>query len=160
MSQALHDYFTQHGEKALAGMKQALLAQNFYNRLLPRLIAGEDLSDEMPVIAKLGQNGTIKVAKAALAENQARMQAVWQLPPKLRKLGEQEIKMNTEPYELLPRVQMIYRYKCSAGQVVVRIETMGENVSVTWKTERNKMVAAMCLQQLEKDLAFALLATQ
>ena len=160
MSQALHDYFTQHGEKALAGMKQALLAQNFYNRLLPRLIAGEDLSDEMPVIAKLGQKGTIKVAKAALAENQARMQAVWQLPPKLRKLGEQEIKMNTEPYELLPRVQMIYRYKCSAGQVVVHVQTMGENVSVTWKTERNKMVAAMCLQQLEKDLAFALLANQ
>ena len=83
MTQALHDFFNQHAENAIAGMKQALLAQIFYKRLLPRLVAGEDLSDEIPVLAKVGQKQAIKVVKQAIEENQTKLQTVWNLPQKI-----------------------------------------------------------------------------
>ena len=159
MTQALHDFFNQHAENAIAGMKQALLAQIFYKRLLPRLVAGEDLSDEIPVLAKVGQKQAIKVVKQAIEENQTNLQTVWNLPQKLQKVGKQEVRLQQEPYEPLPRVQLTFRYPSSAGEVVVRVKTMGENISISWTTPRNKMAAELGLRELEKEASFALLAS-
>ena len=54
MTQYIHDYFAAHALKAISGMKESQQAQSFYRRLLARLERGEDLSAEVPEIARVG----------------------------------------------------------------------------------------------------------
>lgn len=160
MTQYLHDYFSGHAERAISGMKGALQAQSFYKRLEMRLDKGEDLSSELPVIAKVGIAGALEVVKEAIAENKALETSTWDLPPKLQELGKVSLKMHKEPFEHLPRVTQTLVYKCPAGAVTVKIQTAGENFKLEFVTEKNKMAAEMSLRELEKEINFALLATQ
>ncbi len=69
MTQYIHDYFAGHAKKAIAGMKESQQAQSFYHRLLARLDRGEDLTAEVPQIARVGSAGAVEVVKQAIAEN-------------------------------------------------------------------------------------------
>jgi hypothetical protein len=68
--------------------------------------------------------------------------------------------MAREPYEILPRVTMVFTYTGSAGKVTVQAVTAGENVAVEFATPKNKMAAAAAVSELEKALSFALLAAK
>ncbi len=160
MTQYLHDYFSGHAERAIAGMKDALIAQRFYERLVPRLEQGEDLSGELPIIAKVGNAGALEVVHQAIEENKALVTSVWELPKRLKALGTLGISMTKDPYEHLPRVTLDFDYPCPAGAVNVKIQTAGENFKIEFTTEKNKMAAEMTLRELEKEISVALLATQ
>lgn len=160
MTQYLHDYFSGHAERAIAGMKSALIAQRFYERLQPRLEKGEDLSGELPIIAQVGIEGALEVVKEAIAENKALISSVWELPQKVQELGRQDIKMTMDPLEHLPRVTLGFQFKCLAGTATVKITTAGENFKLDCNTEKNKMAAEMTLRELEKQISFALLSSQ
>ena len=158
MTQYLHDFFAGHTERAIDGMKAALQAESFYKRLQARLAKGEDLSGEVPIIAKVGAQGALEVVEQAIQENQALVQTVWELPPKIKKLGKQQLDMQKEPFEHLPRVALTYNYKSPAGAVVVSIRTAGENFKIEMTSSPNKMAAELSLRELEKEISFALLS--
>jgi hypothetical protein len=160
MTQYLHDYFTAHAERAISGMKESQQAQSFYRRLLARLERGEDLSAEVPAIARVGTAGATEVIKQAISENETKFDAVWNLPKSVQGIGRQHVSMAREPYEILPRVTMTFTYTCVSGKVTVQALTSGENVSVEFAAPKNKMAAAAAVLELEKALAFALLAAK
>lgn len=158
MTQYLHDYFSGHAQTAIAGMKEALVAQRFYERLVPRLEKGEDLSGELPIIAEVGNAGALEVVHEAIDENKALISSVWELPKKLKALGTQMTRMTKDPFEHLPRVEMTFDYQCPAGAVTVKVQTAGENFKIDFDTQKNKMAAEMSMRELEKDISLALLA--
>jgi hypothetical protein len=158
MTQYLHDYFAGHATQAIEGMKAALQAQSFYKRLEMRLNKGEDLSGELPVIAKVGIAGALDVVKEAIAENKALETSVWNFSPKVHKIGKITLDMHKEPFEHLPRVTQSLDYKCPAGAVTVTIQTAGENFKIEFTTEKTRMAAEMGLRELEKEISFALLS--
>ena len=75
MTQYLHDYFAGHTESAISGMKAALQAKSFYKRLEMRLQKGEDLKEELPVIAKVGNTGALEVVREAIRKTQTKLTA-------------------------------------------------------------------------------------
>jgi hypothetical protein len=158
MTQYLHDYFSGHAERAIAGMKDALIAQRFYERLVPRLEQGEDLSGELPIIAKVGNAGALEVVHQAIEENKALITSVWELPAKVKALGTLGISMTKDPYEHLPRVTLDFDYRCPAGALNVKIQTAGESFKIEFNTEKTKMAAEMAMRELEKEISFALLS--
>jgi len=159
MTQYLHDYFAGHTESAISGMKAALQAKSFYKRLEMRLQKGEDLKEELPVIAKVGNTGALEVVREAIKENTGKVHSVWNLPKKLQAVGTQKIDIYKEPYELIPRVVLTYRFKSKAGEVLTTITTAGENFEVDFKTKTNKMAAELSMKELEQQISFALLSS-
>ena len=160
MTQYIHDYFAGHAKKAIAGMKESQQAQSFYHRLLARLERGEDLTAEVPQIARVGSAGAVEVVKQAIAENETKFDAVWNLPKSVQGIGRQHVSMAREPYEILPRVTLAFTFVGDAGKVTVHTTTAGENVTVEFVEPKNKMAAAAAMSELEKALSFALLAAK
>ena len=160
MTQYIHDYFAGHAKKAIAGMKESQQAQSFYHRLLARLERGEDLTAEVPEIARVGSAGAVEVVKQAIAENETKLDAVWNLPKSVQGIGRQHVSMAREPYEILPRVTLAFTFVGDAGKVTVHTTTAGENVTVEFVEPKNKMAAAAAMSELEKALSFALLAAK
>ena len=158
MTQYIHDYFSGHATQAIEGMKAALQARSFYKRLEMRLTKGEDLSGELPVIAKVGNAGALQVVKDAIKENNALETSVWDFPAKVQMIGKVTLKMHKEPFEHLLRVTQTFIYKCSAGAVKVTVQTAGENFKIEIATEKSKMAAEMAMRELEKEISFALLS--
>ena len=160
MTQYIHDYFAGHAKKAIAAMKESQQAQSFYHRLLARLDRGEDLTAEVPQIARVGSAGAVEVVKQAIAENETKFDAVWNLPKSVQGIGRQHVSMASEPYEILPRVTLAFTFVGDAGKVTVHTTTAGENVTVEFVEPKNKMAAAAAMSELEKALSFALLAAK
>ena len=160
MTQYIHDYFAGHAKKAIAGMKESQQAQSFYHRLLARLDRGEDLTAEVPQIARVGSAGAVEVVKQAIKENETKFDAVWNLPKSVQGIGRQHVSMAREPYEILPRVTLAFTFVGDAGKVTVHTTTAGENVTVEFVEPKNKMAAAAAMSELEKALSFALLAAK
>ena len=160
MTQYIHDYFAGHAKKAIAGMKESQQAQSFYHRLLARLDRGEDLTAEVPQIARVGSAGAVEVVKQAIAENETKFDAVWNLPKSVQGIGRQHVSMAREPYEILPRVTLAFTFVGDAGKVTVHTTTAGENVTIEFVEPKNKMAAAAAMSELEKALSFALLAAK
>jgi hypothetical protein len=61
MSAQLTHYFERYAENAIAQMKSALLAVDYYERIRRRLLKKEDLSAGLPIVAKVGPECTMKV---------------------------------------------------------------------------------------------------
>ena len=57
MSALLTQYFERYAETAIAKMKAALIAVDYYERIKVRLAKKEDLSSELAIIAKVGPAG-------------------------------------------------------------------------------------------------------
>ena len=159
MTQYLHDYFTAHGERAITCMKESQQAQSFYRRLHTRLERGEDLSTEVPEIARVGINAALEVVKNAIAEYEKKFQTAWVLPPAIQSQGKEHLKMHSEAYEILPRITHTFSFSSAAGKVTVRTETAGENISIEFETPKNKMAAATAMNELEKAITYGLLAS-
>jgi hypothetical protein len=154
MSEQLTKYFEQYAENGIEETKQALVAVGFYKRALDRLNAGDDLSDEMPVIAQIGPAVTREVVIEAILENKDKIKAAWQLPEHLQKRGEFIVGFNQDPREHLPRVEMSYSFTSQAGAVNVRVSTVGENFKVVIDAGKNKIASTLACAALEKHLTF------
>ena len=159
MTQYLHDYFTAHAERAITCMKESQQAQSFYRRLHTRLERGEDLTAEVPEIARVGSAGAVEVVKKALAEYEKKFKVAWDLPTTIQSQGKEHIKMHSEAYEILPRVTHTFSFSSAAGKVTVRTVTAGENLSIEFETPKNKMAAATAMNELEKAITYGLLAS-
>ena len=159
MTKYIHDYFTAHAERAITCMKESQQAQSFYRRLHTRLERGEDLTAEVPEIARVGSAGAVEVVKKALAEYEKNFKEAWDLPPTIQSQGKEHIKMHSEAYEILPRVTHTFSFSSAAGKVTVRTVTAGENLSIEFETPKNKMAAATAMNELEKAITYGLLAS-
>ena len=160
MTQYLHDYFTAHAERAITCMKESQQAQSFYRRLHTRLERGDDLTAEVPEIARVSSAGAVEVVKKALAEYEKNFKEAWDLPPTIQSQGKEHIKMHSEAYEILPRVTHTFSFSSAAGKVTVRTVTAGENLSIEFETPKNKMAAATAMNELEKAITYGLLAAK
>ena len=154
MSTQLTQYFERYAENAIAQMKEALLAVDYYERIRIRLLKKEDLSAELPIIAKVSPAGTLTVVKNAIAEYKAQVSNAWKLAPRLQDLGTQSVNLIVNELEHLPRADVHYQFKSSAGTVKVHITTAAETYQLTITAGKNPMAAELAFRELEKQLTF------
>lgn len=154
MSSQLNQYFEQYAESAIAKMKEALLAVDYYERIRLRLLKNDDLSDELPIIAKVDPAGTMAVVKNAIADYKAQIANAWKLAPRLLDLGTHSVNLIVNELEHLPRADVHYQFKSSAGIVKVHITTAAETYQLTITAGKNPMAAELAFRELEKQLTF------
>jgi len=154
MSELLTKYFEGYAENSITRMKESLLAVSFYERIKARLAKKEDLSKELPIIAKVGAAGTMTVVKEAIADYKSQVSTAWDLNSRLQELGKQKVSLTVNEREHLPRAEVSYQFKSSAGTVKVHITTAGENYTVSINAGKNPMAAQMACIELEKQLTF------
>jgi len=154
MSELLTKYFEGYAENSITRMKESLLAVSFYERIKARLAKKEDLSKELPIIAKVDAAGTMTVVKEAIADYKSQVSKAWDLNPRLQELGKQKVSLTVNEREHLPRAEVSYQFKSSAGTVKVHITTAGENYTVSINAGKNPMAAQMACIELEKQLTF------
>ena len=152
MSDLLTPYFERFAEASIARMKTASLAISFYERIRLRLVKKEDLSGELPIIAKVGSAGTMKVVKQAIADNKKALASAWDLPARLVESGKFTCTQIVNERELLPRATLNYQFKSPAGTVTVKIESAGETFKLDIQAGKNSMAAALARTELEKQL--------
>ena len=154
MSSQLNQYFARYAESAIATMKDALLAVDYYERIRLRLLKNDDLSNELPIIAKVGPAGTMTVVKNAIADYKAQIANAWKLAPRLQDLGTHSVNLIVNELEHLPRADVHYQFKSSAGTVKVHITTAAETYDLKITAGKNPMAAELAFRELEKQLTF------
>jgi hypothetical protein len=159
MSSQLNQYFGRYAESAIAKMKEALLAVDYYERIRLRLLRNEDLSNELPIIAKVGPAGTMTVVKNAIADYKAQVTNAWQLAPRLQDLGTHSVNLIVNEREHLPRADVHYQFKSAAGTVKVQITTAAETYDLKITAGKNSMAAELAFRELEKQLTFIALTS-
>jgi len=159
VSEQLTRYFERYAENAIARMKEALLAVDYYERIRLRLLKNEDLSDELPIIAKVGPAGTMTVVKNAIADYKAQIADAWKLAPRLQDLGTHRVNLIVNEREHLPPADVSYQFKSSAGTVKVQITTAAETYDLKITAGKNSMAAELAFRELEKQLTFIALTS-
>ena len=154
MTDQLTTYFENYAEAAIERMKKALIAIRYYERIRLRLLKKEDLSHELAVIGKVGPTGTMQVVKEAIADHKKELAGAWNLHPRLADIGKFKCKYTTDPREHLPRADMTYEFKSSAGKVSVHITSAGETFRIEINAGKNPMAAKLACNDLEKNLTF------
>jgi len=147
MSSQLNQYFERYAESAIAKMKEALLAVDYYERIRLRLLRNEDLSNEVPIITKVGP-------KNAIADYKAQLANAWKLAPRLQDIGTHRVNLIVNEREHLPRADVSYQFKSSAGTVKVHITTAAETYELKITGGKNPMAAELAFRELEKQLTF------
>ena len=159
MADQLTRYFENFAESSIQRMKDAVLAVNYYERIRQRLTKSEDLSGELPDIAKLGPKATMEVVKEAIDDYQKSLTDAWNLPPRLLELGKAKCTYVVNEREHLPRVDLTYQFKSSAGAVKIHLTSAGETYRLEINAGKNPMAAQLARRELEKNLTFIALTT-
>ena len=154
MSALLTQYFERYAEEAITKMKAGVLAVSYYQRILARLLKQEDLSAELAIIARVGPVATLAVVKEAIADYQAQVASAWQLNPRLQDMGKQKVSLARDAREHLPRADVSYQFKSSAGTVKIHITSAGETFKLEITAGKNPMAAQLACIELEKQLTF------
>lgn len=157
MSAELTLYFERYAQRALDQVMHSLVATSYYKRILARLENKEDLSEEMPILKKVGAKNAIGVVKTALADYAKESETAWELPANLKKAAKSKISQVQHHQEHLPRYEVLHQFATDAGVVKVRITTSGQNIEVDLNAGKNRMAAQSALYELEKQVAFATL---
>jgi len=155
MSTLITSYFEQYTESALETVRQSLIAKRYYTSVAHRLDLGEDLSDEVPILKKVGLSKAKQVVDTALKDFQQEAKAVWELPEILQEMSQTKVTLSYNRLEILPRYRVLHQFQTVAGKVSVEIMTAGLNFRIDIKTVRNKMAAQAAMVDLEKNLAFS-----
>ena len=159
MSEILTQYFERYAQDAIAKMKAALIAVDYYERIKMRLSKKEDLSGELAIIGKVGPAVTMTVVKEAIADYKSQVAGAWNLNQRLLDIGKQKIGLIVNEREHLPRADVSYQFKSKAGIVKVHITTAGENYTVSINAGKNPMAAQIACTELEKQLTFIALTS-
>jgi hypothetical protein len=159
MSTQLKQYFERYAEDAITQMKDALIAIDYYERIRLRLVKKEDLSGELAIIAKVGPEGTMTVVKNALTDYKAQVANAWNLAPRLQDIGTHRVNLIVNEREHLPRADVHYQFKSSAGTVKVHITSAAETYQLEITGGKNRMAAELAYRELEKQLTFIALTS-
>lgn len=160
MSTDLFHYFQHYADSAMDQAYESLVAQQYYSKVLKRLQAGEDLSEEIVEIKKVGNKIALEVTIQALSEYEKKAKLAWKLPPLMADQAKTLISHNKERLEHLPRYEITHTFNTEAGTVVVAIKTAGMNSKVTIDAGKNPMIAQAAILELEKLLTFSSIATR
>ena len=82
------------------------------------------------------------------------MASAWQLNPRLQDMGKQKVSLARDAREHLPRADVSYQFKSSAGTVKVHITSAGETFKLEITAGKNPMAAQLACIELEKQLTF------
>jgi hypothetical protein len=154
MTDQLTQYFEGFAENSIQRMKAAVLAISYYERIKLRLIKKEDLSAELAIIKKVGAAGTMEVVKEAIADYKSQLAGAWTLHPRLVELGKYKCSLIVNDREQLPRADVTYQFKSSAGTVKIHITSAGETFRLEISAGKNPMAAQLARTELEKNLTF------
>ena len=154
MSALLTQYFENYAEASIARMKAATLAVAYYQRIRARLDNREDLSGELAIIGKIGPKATMTVVHQAITDYQAQVAGAWALNAQLQEVGKHKVSLTVKDREHLPRADVDYHFRSTAGLVKIHITTAGENYKVEITAGKNPMAAQMACIELEKQLTF------
>jgi len=94
------------------------------------------------------------VVRQAITDYQAQVAGAWALNAQLQEVGKHKVSLTVKDREHLPRADVDYYFRSSAGLVKIHITTAGENYKVEITAGKNPMAAQMACIELEKQLTF------
>ena len=128
MSQEVIDYFNELAESAIERCHERMADLKFYENVKARLLAGEDLSEELPLLKKVNQADAAFIADKLIERCYDDMTGYWNIPSN----GGIDCKVNYEinPSELIPRFAAEYIIGTEVGAVTFTLTSKGNHVDL------------------------------
>ena len=159
MSQEVIDYFNELAESAIERCHQRVADLKFYQNVKARLLAGEDLSEELLQLKNVKSSDAIFVVEKLIKRCYDDMADYWAIPNN----GEIECKVSyeIEGHEIIPRFSTAYRINTAVGTVTFTLASKGNHVDFDVDTGSVKpMDTASALKEIAAHLLiFRLRAT-
>lgn len=126
----LQELFQQMGQRSFAASMDSLNRVNFYDSVISRLLAGGDISEDVPEVS--GKSAAEIVAVARQLRQQAAGAAVsaWELSAALASSFRTTVRSAEVEDELIPQYDVEHLAESEQGQVRIVIKTWRRNIAV------------------------------
>jgi len=144
--QELETLFENWAQTSFADSIKFIREVEHYQRVLERIQAGEDLSDELVVLNQHTQQSAMAVIEKLIANSLVAIEQAWALKPNVARLFNLSIRQRTHELSTPPCFDVQYQEQTAKGTVTVLVATWRRNITVT--VEGSDEAAAAAAQQL------------
>ena len=159
MSQAVVDYFNELAESAIERCHERMSDLKFYENVKARLLAGEDLSEELPLLKKVNQADAAFITDKLIERCWADMDGYWTLAANTG--IQSKVSHELLEGELIPRFTAEYTTNTEVGEMTFTLASKGNHVDLDIDTGsvKNMDTAAALKEVAAHLLIFRLRAT-
>lgn len=154
MSQEVIDYFNELAESAIERCHERMADLKFYQNVKARLLAGEDLSEELPLLKKVSNEDAAFITDKLIERCLNDMSSYWTVS---EKTGIQsKVSYETRVDELIPRFTAVYTAKTEVGEISLSLTSQGNHVDLDIDTGSVKsMDTSVALKEVGNLLLLA-----
>ncbi len=154
MSQEVIDYFNELAESAIERCHERMADLKFLKNVKTRILAGEDLSGELPLLKQVSGKDAVFVADKLIERYLSDMAGYWAMPE--RSGIESDVTYEMKEGELIPRFTTKYRFSTEVGAVTLTLSSHGNHVDLDINTADVKnMDIDTAIKGVSQQLFFA-----
>jgi hypothetical protein len=142
----LINLFNNWGKASFSQSLEGLASLEFYKKVLGRIAAGEDLSDELPELKKLSPTEVIRVVQALIERTDSEVRKAWELKPNISSLFDLTVRQHKDDISQLPCFDIQYQATVVEGLVTVRMTSWRRNLTV--EVEADDAAAFVVMKKL------------
>lgn len=144
--QELEDTFSNWAQRSLMDSIKHMREVEHYQRVLERIQAGEDLSDELVALKKHTQQSAVAVIEQLIANSTAAIEQAWALQPNAARLFTMSVRQRIDELSAVTCFDVQYQAKTSKGFATVTVTTWRRNITV--RVEGSDEAVTAAAQQL------------
>ena len=126
----LINLFNNWGKASFSQSLEGLASLEFYKKVLFRIAAEEDLSDELPELKKLSSADAINAVQALIEQTDSEVRKAWELKPNISSLFDLTVRQHKDDISQLPCFDIQYQATVVEGVVTVRMTSWRRNLRV------------------------------
>lgn len=154
MSQEVIDYFNELAESAIERCHERIADLKFLTNVKTRILAGGDLSGELPQLKQVSSKDAAFVADKMIERYLSDMVVYWTISE--RSGIESDVTYEMKEGELIPRFMSEYRFTTEVGAVTLTLSNQGNHVDLDIDTADVKnMDFEAAIHELSNQLLFA-----
>lgn len=128
-------FFKDFAENAIKQSFKCVSSKLHYRNIIERLRIGEDLAAELPQLREMSVEDVEKILQELISKCSVELESYWVIQ---NKKVITELSMQNYNGEHIERFKAKYKFNTKSGEVVINVETKGENASVGIKNESGK----------------------
>jgi hypothetical protein len=154
MSQEAIDYLKEHAATALSRCSDRVADLKFFDGVKKRLVAGEDLSGELPQLKHVSSKDAAFIVDRLKNRCYDDMVGYWAMPSNSGIASE--VSYEVVATDLIPRFTAKYATKTEVGAITITASSKGNYTDFTFDTGRvKKMDTEAALRELGHQLLLA-----
>lgn len=138
----LDEKFTIWAQRSLIDSIKFMREVEHYQRVLDRIQAGEDLSDELVALKKHTQQSAMAVIEQLIADSTVAIEQAWALQPNVARLFTVSVRQRIHELSAVPCFDVQYQGKTSKGIATVTVTTWRRNITVRVEGSDEAVTAA------------------